>query len=141
MKRGSNPETMRRWTERLRRFENSGLTVGEFCLREGVSSASFYSWKRKLRDADRGSSTRFDQPCSGPDPPSGSRRSTNRTKHAVRPAFRAVRLTPRAETGSCLTVRLPGGAELILSDDADLVERVIGQLLKHATRVPEDRSC
>lgn len=42
------PETIRRWTERLRRFAQSGATVPDFCRAEGVSSAAFYQWKRKL---------------------------------------------------------------------------------------------
>lgn len=118
MKRGSGPEKMREWTERLHRFEQAGLTVGEFCLHEGVSSDSFYSWKRELRDAADGSSEWLEQPCSKQHPLNGSRRSTNHTKHAGAPAFRAVRLMPGAATGSCLTVRLPGGAELIVTMDS-----------------------
>lgn len=37
-----------KWTERLRRFEGSGLTVVAFCERENVSTPSFYQWRRKL---------------------------------------------------------------------------------------------
>src|SRR6267154_1055125 len=36
------------WSERLRRYANSGLTVAAFCLRERVSVPSFYYWRRKL---------------------------------------------------------------------------------------------
>ncbi len=42
------PETIRRWTERMQRFVQSGTTVPDFCRAEGVSSAAFYQWKRKL---------------------------------------------------------------------------------------------
>ena len=38
------------WAARLRRFEQSAFTVAEFCDQEGVSTASFYSWRRRLRD-------------------------------------------------------------------------------------------
>lgn len=37
------------WSERLRRYMNSGLTVASFCRRERVSVPSFYYWRRKLR--------------------------------------------------------------------------------------------
>jgi hypothetical protein len=36
------------WRQRLRRQTSSGLSIRAFCAREGVSSVSFYSWKRRL---------------------------------------------------------------------------------------------
>jgi hypothetical protein len=36
------------WAARLRRFEDSPATAAEFCRREGVSTASFYLWRRRL---------------------------------------------------------------------------------------------
>jgi len=44
------------WRRVLDRQRRSGLSVRGFCLREGVSVASFYSWRRKIfeRDAQRG---------------------------------------------------------------------------------------
>ena len=40
--------TRRQWAERLERFRRSGLTVAQFCDAEGVSTPSFYAWKRTL---------------------------------------------------------------------------------------------
>ena len=40
--------TRRQWVERLDRFRRSGLTVTQFCDAEGVSTPSFYVWKRSL---------------------------------------------------------------------------------------------
>jgi hypothetical protein len=37
------------WRERLGRQVDSGLTIGQFCAREGLSVATFQSWKRRLR--------------------------------------------------------------------------------------------
>jgi len=37
------------WAERIERFESAGQTVAEFCSDEGVSPASFYQWRRRLR--------------------------------------------------------------------------------------------
>ena len=36
------------WRLRLRRQARSGLSIGEFCEREGISTASFYAWRRRL---------------------------------------------------------------------------------------------
>ena len=37
-----------KWAERLRRCADSQLTVGDFCVWEGVSVAAFYVWRKKL---------------------------------------------------------------------------------------------
>ncbi len=39
-----------RWREILRRQAGSGLSVVAYCRRVGVSTASFYLWRRKLRN-------------------------------------------------------------------------------------------
>jgi hypothetical protein len=36
------------WRLRLRRQANGGLSILEFCRRERVSTASFYTWRRRL---------------------------------------------------------------------------------------------
>lgn len=38
------------WRSRLARFRKSGLTVAEFCQREGVSDPSFYKWRKRLEE-------------------------------------------------------------------------------------------
>ena len=50
MLRVSNPVKVQEWTGRLFRFKKSAVSVAQFCDAEGVSAASFYQWKRKLRD-------------------------------------------------------------------------------------------
>ncbi len=47
----------REWEERLRRYTDSQLTVGDFCVWEGVSVAAFYMWRKKLRGGQRGRRT------------------------------------------------------------------------------------
>jgi transposase len=39
----------RLWRQRLQRFERSGLSVVAFCAKQGVSTPSFYDWRRRLR--------------------------------------------------------------------------------------------
>lgn len=45
------------WRERLRRFQQSRLTIAAFCQAEGVSVASFYHWRRILGRAAGSSAT------------------------------------------------------------------------------------
>ncbi|MCO6439039.1 MAG: hypothetical protein J5J06_18255 [Phycisphaerae bacterium] len=39
-----------RWREILQRQSSSGLSVAAFCRRSRISQASFYTWRRRLRD-------------------------------------------------------------------------------------------
>lgn len=41
------------WREVLARHGASGLSVAEFCRREGLSQPSFYAWRRTLAERDR----------------------------------------------------------------------------------------
>ena len=38
------------WLELIRRWQRSQITVREFCRRHQVSEASFFSWRRVLRE-------------------------------------------------------------------------------------------
>ncbi len=49
MGRVSDPKLAASWQKRVERQLRSGLSVQEYCRREGVSPASFYAWKRRLR--------------------------------------------------------------------------------------------
>ncbi len=40
-----------RWERLLAEQAGSGLSVAEFCRRNDVSAASFYQWRKKLREA------------------------------------------------------------------------------------------
>ena len=48
MARPKDPNLERVWRQRLQRQTSSGLSIPAFCSREGVSSASFHAWKRRL---------------------------------------------------------------------------------------------
>jgi len=41
------------WITRFRRFQENPSPVARFCRTEGVSSASFYLWKRRLATETR----------------------------------------------------------------------------------------
>jgi len=40
------------WRLAVKEFQTSGLSVRAFCAREGLSQASFYAWRRSLRQRD-----------------------------------------------------------------------------------------
>ena len=48
MARPKDPNLERAWRQRLQRQATSGQSISDFCSREGVSSASFQYWKRRL---------------------------------------------------------------------------------------------
>lgn len=43
------------WRELVERQEQSGLTVAQFCQREGIKSASLYGWRSRLREGPKDS--------------------------------------------------------------------------------------
>lgn len=59
MARKANLELREVWRARLKRQRESGLTVAEFCRREGVSSATLFAWKRKLQGESPAASARM----------------------------------------------------------------------------------
>ena len=48
MARPTDPRKSAAWQRRLQRFTASGMTVSEFCAREGVSVATLHSWRQRL---------------------------------------------------------------------------------------------
>jgi hypothetical protein len=49
MTRRVNQVLWEQWRERMERQRESGLSIAEFCRKEGVSAVAFHTWKRKLR--------------------------------------------------------------------------------------------
>jgi transposase len=37
------------WQENLRKQEHSGLSIRDYCHREGIKESAFYRWRQKLR--------------------------------------------------------------------------------------------
>jgi transposase-like protein len=53
MARGQrDPALERQWRERVAQWRSSGLSVREFCGRQGLLETSFYHWRRELRARD-----------------------------------------------------------------------------------------
>ena len=95
------------WRRRMGRFGRSGMTVLLFCEEEGVSTASFYRWRKRL--GDRQAAT-----------------PTNGVEET--PVFQAVRVTG-AETP--ILIQLPGGVRLeVPAENLDAVGALISELLR-----------
>ena len=119
MSRGSNPMKVQQWSDRLERFEDSGQTVGQFCVAEGVSQPSFYQWRKRLGVGDRVRGGRSKQ--------------SGRTNRAERPnrgsknesAFKPVQLTPTPGVQQSTVIRLADGVEIELGNNLQVVDVVI----------------
>jgi hypothetical protein len=104
MGRGLRAEKVREWTERLKRFEASSLTVAQFCKSERGSKQSYYHWKRKLRDGTAASS---------------SGRS-----------FQSVRVSAASTSpGQPTTIQLGRGIRIELGHDLPVAELVVTRVL------------
>jgi hypothetical protein len=116
----------REWRDRLERFPHSGMTVSTFCLRESVSEASFYSWRRKL-----GETSRY-RPEAKP----------------REPVFAPIRLvTSPGVPEPLVSVQLPGGTrfEIPMSDSVAFERTILALASADAQRtttpLSEDSSC
>ena len=56
MARRPDPALRQWWRELISLQPDSGLTIAQFCDQHGISTASFYLWRRKL-DATNGPTT------------------------------------------------------------------------------------
>jgi hypothetical protein len=122
MARTSDSRKAGAWQTRMGRFARSGLTVARFCEQEGVSTASFYGWRRRLAD------DRVQRHGDG-----GQRRASPQavnTPLAVENAapFQVVRVTPSVAT---LSIHLPGGARLeVPTGNRDTVRDILRELTR-----------
>lgn len=109
------------WRARLRRYEQTGLTVSEFCRREGLSAPSFYAWRRRLA---RGACRRGRAGANGA---GTAGRVAARRGVAGGPAFEQVLLSG----GAVVAVLLPSGVRVELpADQVQLVRGVLADLLQ-----------
>jgi hypothetical protein len=121
--RDPEKESFWRWVIEL--HAESRLTAKEFCEREGLSVASFYSWRRTLRERDKAT---VQQPAKRGGKKSVNGRSPGRATKASntkRPASSANEKSPAAATLVPLEV---------ISDLGQLLEIVHPR--GHVVRVP-----
>lgn len=105
MARASDSPKVLEWQRRMARFEQTQRTVVEFCRDEGVSTPSFYQWRKKL--AQR---------------PSAPERS-----RSAETSFTPVRVI--GSPG--VAVQLPGGTQLQLpTADSQALELMLQTLIR-----------
>lgn len=51
MRKRPDTEKLHAWRRRLANLKASGLSVAAFCRQEEITSASFYYWSRRVREA------------------------------------------------------------------------------------------
>jgi transposase-like protein len=56
------------WRRQIQRQQEGSLTVAEFCRRLGVSTVTFYAWKRRFREAPTASALMPERPSARPMP-------------------------------------------------------------------------
>ena len=108
------------WKLRLREFDRGSATVVEFCRSEGVSVASFYQWRQKLKPA--------------------TARTAPRGRVEKRPIFLPVEITGAAN----VEVLLPSGVRLTVPCcDHEAIRTVLAALLSASLMDSrrEDRGC
>ena len=115
------------WRRRFRRFGTAGTTVARFCEKEGVSTASFYRWRKRLAD----------RPATGG---ADARRKNAAEDARHSPVFQTVRIaTPNAP----IAIHLPGEVRIdVPTEDLDAVRAVLGEVLRQdALQNREDATC
>jgi putative transposase len=88
------------WREIVGRHTQSGLTVPEFCEREGIKSASLYGWRSRLSE--------------GSQSPPVSRAVAKKAKLGEAAPSGFIDLGPLGSSGSRFEVRLDLGAGVLL---------------------------
>jgi transposase-like protein len=125
----SNSSKVQQWTDRLDRYRQSDRTVSEFCRKEGISTPSFYQWKKKLAsEPDNGGQAR-----SIADRASQQVQSTQRQGDSTSTGsgFQSVELLPTSS--SVTTIRLPNGIEIEVGSDLRVIDLLVKQLLDRST--------
>ena len=77
------------WRRQIQRQKDGSLTVTEFCCRLGVSTVSFYAWKRRFRESPPALSV----------PGGASARPMPEVKGASTPAFLPVSILDAGPAG------------------------------------------
>ena len=118
MGRGAGDGKRGEWIERLRRREESGLTVAQFCDWEGVSVAAFYNWQKKLRvEESRSRSTAVS---------TSQIKSERSLPHASFLPVHISQPSPAASPSTRIEIRLANGVRIFVPfSDANTVQAVI----------------
>lgn len=113
------------WEQRLQRLETWTGTVKQFCVKERVSMASLYQWRRKLDSNGSASRTQGQGGC----------QRTARNRPSSGPAFVPVQVVGSA----VVEVYLAQGVRLLIPADAtDALSTVVRALSAEMATAGED---
>lgn len=142
------------WRRRLREFERSSETVGEFCDRVGASVSTFYRWQRRLARPSREDQstadaptnpTRTDSTRTNPTPTESTRTESSRARaaSAASPAMSFLPIAITAATAQMEVLLANGTRVSVPCHDREVVRIVLSSLLAEGTpRAPrEDDRC
>jgi hypothetical protein len=113
MSRGVDRAKVALWRERLARSRTSDLSIAAFCQGEGVTTASYYAWRRKLGVA---------------------------RARPAKPKQRAFQQLVVSGLAPALTARLPGGVELEIPSGQEAALRTVVSELVRVGRLAEVES-
>jgi hypothetical protein len=111
------------WRRQIQRQQEGSLSVTEFCRRLGVSTVTFYAWKRRLHEAPPASPLVPDRP---------SARPTSEANGTSAPAFLPVSILDAGAAGQ-LEIELANASVVRLKGAVDpkllrIAIRAAGQL-------------
>jgi hypothetical protein len=137
---GSRAEKVAEWQERLARFQRSGSSIAQFCCDEGISTPSFYVWRRKLQRKPAASGSigagRFARGSTGA--------AQNVRGPSRRGSFVPVRLLGGVNVGDqvTMTAELRGGTRLTIPlAGPETLQLAIAALVQADAEHPGDRPC
>jgi transposase-like protein len=97
------------WRRQIQRQNEGTLTVVEFCRRLGVSTVTFYAWRRRFREAPPASPLNAERPSARPAPEANG---------ASTPAFLPVSIRDAGAAGQ-LEIELANACVVRLKGDVD----------------------
>ena len=97
------------WRRQIQRQEDGNLTVAEFCRRLGVSTVTFYAWRRRFREALPASLRVPEGPPARPIPLANGAATPAFLPVSIRDAGAAGRL--EIELANACVVRLNGAVD------------------------------
>lgn len=121
------------WRAMMEAYKSSGMTVAVFCQQEGLTTSSYYLWRKQLArmDADLSPGEK-----AKPAVPSGRARFARQRKDNDPIGFVEVAsLNSNADRLSGLTISFPGDISIAAAPGCDL------DLLRQAVMILSERSC
>ena len=118
-------------------YEASGVTVAEYCRREGLAASSFYLWRKQLArmdvDSSQGAKAKVKE---RPVKPAGPARLARRRNDNDPPGFVEVASMARGGSASFgVTISFPGDISIAAAPGCDV------DLLRQAVMILSERSC